>query len=571
MKKIPIASQSHAYEIARILLLLYICFLPLAYLNAQNIRNDMSKAFTLMGEKKYNEAYNVLQVYNDTQAAEYSDTCIAYYNYYKGVCLYYLKKYQEAIPCFQKGWQIMEKLNYKNCDYLEMVYGAGKCYKELKDYTKAEEYLRRTIIRGTYIEEKCAIRETTYDELADLYVKIGKPKLAGFCSIRKTQEEFMELGGGEERKLDLLFELAESYANQGNEDECIETYKGILNLIKTRKGIVNDDYLLYARHLSLKLSHVFNKPFEASEINKEIIEIGKEFNTFKEIVAYAYRDYLRYLASQGKKDSVEFILPEAEKYCANTTFIRLSDFNLYEIIGLGFWDAREKEEAVKYLEKEWKGKVANSFLALGSLGDYYRYSDPEKAISYYKKAEEQLEDGDDLAKSYIYEGLMYVYGNMGRFEKSMIYAEEADDFIRKTHDNQYYTYFISDWAAFAINAQELEKARELISKIEPYLNNLSDDSKIVIYSNCGFVYLKIGEYDKAIDIINKGIGITIRTQGDKCPILSTYYHNLGRSYMLKHDYKQALSALNKSKDLQIKLEGRVMQRTLDYIKECEGK
>lgn len=571
MKKIPIASQSHAYEIARILLLLYICFLPLVYLNAQNLRNDMSKAFTLMGEKKYSEAYNILQIYSDTQAAEYSDTCIAYYNYYKGVCLYYLKKYQEAIPCFQKGWQIMEKLNYKNCDYLEMVYGTGKCYKELKDYTKAEEYLRRTIIRGTYIEEKCAIRETTYDELADLYVKIGKPKLAGFCSIRKTQEEFMELGGGEERKLDLLFELAESYANQGNEDECIETYKGILNLIKTRKGIVNDDYLLYARHLSLKLSHVFNKPFEASEINKEIIEIGKEFNTFKEIVAYAYRDYLRYLASQGKKDSVEFILPEAEKYCANTTFIKLSDFNLYEIIGLGFWDAREKEEAVKYLEKEWKGKVANSFLALGSLGDYYRYSDPEKAISYYKKAEEQLEDGDDLAKSYIYEGLMYVYGNMGRFEKSMIYAEEADDFIRKTHDNQYYTYFISDWAVFAINALELEKARGLISKIEPYLNNLSDDSKIVIYSNCGFVYLKIGEYDKAIDIINKGIGITIRTQGDKCPILSTYYHNLGRSYMLKHDYKQALSALNKSKDLQIKLEGRVMQRTLDYIKECESK
>ena len=49
------------------------------------------------------------------------------------------------------------------------------------------------------------------------------------------------------------------------------------------------------------------------------------------------------------------------------------------------------------------------------------------------------------------------------------------------------------------------------------------------------------------------------------------YHNLGRAYMLQQDYDNALLYLNKSKDLQIKLNGKAMQRTLDYIKECESK
>jgi hypothetical protein len=41
--------------------------------------------------------------------------------------------------------------------------------------------------------------------------------------------------------------------------------------------------------------------------------------------------------------------------------------------------------------------------------------------------------------------------------------------------------------------------------------------------------------------------------------------------MLQQDYDNALLYLNKSKGLQIQLNGNAMQRTLDYIKECESK
>ena len=90
-------------------------------------------------------------------------------------------------------------------------------------------------------------------------------------------------------------------------------------------------------------------------------------------------------------------------------------------------------------------------------------------------------------------------------------------------------------------------------------------------SNMGFVYLKLVRLEEAISTIDKGVKMAINEKGEKCIELTTLYHNLGRAFMLKEDYSSALSALNKSKKLQLELEGKVMQRTADYINECESK
>jgi tetratricopeptide (TPR) repeat protein len=109
----------------------------------------------------------------------------------------------------------------------------------------------------------------------------------------------------------------------------------------------------------------------------------------------------------------------------------------------------------------------------------------------------------------------------------------------------------------------------LLDKAAPLLEGADNDVKIQALSNMGFVYLKTERLDKAIDILNNGIDLAIKLKGEKCLELATFYHNLGRAYMLKKDNERALSALNKSKSLQLELEGNVMQRTIDYIKECQ--
>ena len=569
-------SQWHTYEIAKKILLLSLFFLPLAELNAQNVRNDMSKAFTLMEEKKYSEAYNILQIYNDTQAAEYSDTCAAYYNYYKGSCLYYLKKYEEAIPVLQKGTQMMDKIHYRNCDYLEMIYGIGLCYKKLGNYNKTEEYFRRSILKGTNFNNDCAIRNKTYSEMADLYSSMGKPDLADICISRIESEMRLDNSKNLDAQLDGLWDLYNVHENLGKDDECINDLQRMRHLIEENKGKNNKDYLQYSLLLGSRLRYSCNRPQEAAVIHREMIEIGKQFETNLNEVCSAYVDYLRYLAESNNVDSIELILPSAIRYYNNTKDKRGGEENLYEIVGNGLCDAKNYEEGIKYLEKKWKGESANSIKALDYLGAYYFYiaNDTNKALNYYLNAEQQIEGGleTDLGtKILILERLVLISQRLGNMNEAVRYSTLLEPFLREQNDDDYRSNFLIDWSVECANTGNIGKADDLAGIVEDLLSNVSNTSKIRQYSQLGFVYIKTEKYNKSIDNINKGIKLAIQDKGDKCIELTTLYHNLGRAYMLKGDYSNALSALNKSKALQLELEGEVMQRTLDYINECEAK
>ena len=122
-----------------------------------------------------------------------------------------------------------------------------------------------------------------------------------------------------------------------------------------------------------------------------------------------------------------------------------------------------------------------------------------------------------------------------------------------------------------LNSGNNDQAKELAVMAEIIVSQVSNNAKIRIYSQLGFIYIKMGEFNKSIEHSNHGIGLVIKEKGEKSSELTTLYHNLGRAYMLKNDYSNALSALNKSKDLQLELNGEVMQRTADYIKECQTK
>lgn len=569
-------SQWHTYEIAKKILLLSLFFLPLAELNAQNVRNDMSKAFTLMGEKKYSEAYNILQIYNDTQAAEYSDTCAAYYNYYKGSCLYYLKKYEEAIPVLQKGIQMMDKIHYRNCDYLEMIYGIGLCYKKLGNYNKTEEYFRRSILKGTNFNNDCAIRNKTYSEMAELYSSMGKPDLADICTSRIESEMRLDNSKNLDAQLEALWDLYEAHQKMEKFGECINDLKKIRYIIEEKDGIVNKNYLQYSSLLGSYLRYKCNRPHEAAVIHKEMIEIGTQLKTYCSEVCQAYLDYLCYLSENNKVDSLEMILPYAIKYYNETEDLRDYEENLYEIVGNGLCDAQNYEEGIKYLQKKWKGENAKSIKALYYLGSYffYKQNSPEKALPYYKDAEARINEGldvNDITKITILEDLVEINERLGNRQESNRYSKIIEPLFLNLGDNHIYLRYLINWSTECAYSGNKEKCQELVSKMNTLIEKISIDDQISALSQMAFVCIKTDNIKEAVDYASKGIGLSVKEKGEECLELVNLYHNLGRALMLKGNYVEALSALNKSKDLQIKLNGEVMQRTLDYIKECEGK
>lgn len=552
-----------------------ILLLHVTIINAQDVKHIINQAQVLIDNKKYKEADKILIGINEDQVSECGDFCLMSYNYGKGFCLFFMDKYEEAIPFLQKGLKYMEKLPHEDCNYLEMMYGIGACYKKLGNYNKAEEYFRRTILKGNHFNLNCAIRSQAYGEMAELYSLMGKPEFADICASRIESEMRLDNSKNLDAQLDGLWDLYKAHENLGKSDECINDLQKMRQLIEENNGKNNKDYLQYSFLLGSHLRYTCKRPQEAAIIHKEMIEIGKQFKTSLNEVSSAYVEYLRYLSENNKVDSIEFILPYAIKYYNNTKDKRGEEENLYQIVGNGLCDAGNYEEGIKYLEKKWKGESANSIKALDYLGTFYFYraNDANKALNYYLNAEKQIEGGLKTSlgtKILILESLVLIYQRLGNTNEAVRYSTLLEPFMKEQNDDDRSSFLI-DWSVECVNNGNMEKADELADIVESLLTNLSNVSKIRQYSQLGFVYIKTEKYNKSIDNINKGIKLAIQEKGDKCIELTTLYHNLGRAYMLKGDYSNALSSLNKSKILQLELEGVVMQRTEDYIKECESK
>ena len=54
-------------------------------------------------------------------------------------------------------------------------------------------------------------------------------------------------------------------------------------------------------------------------------------------------------------------------------------------------------------------------------------------------------------------------------------------------------------------------------------------------------------------------------------LLAMIYHNLGRSEMLLNNMNSAKNALEKSKELQVKVFGKVTEKTQNYLDEVNSK
>ena len=550
--------------------------LQVTIINAQNVRQLINQAQILINDGKYEKADKILMEINEDKLSECSDSCLMSYNCCKGACLYYMDKYEEAVPFLKKVLNYIEKYPHEDCNYLEIMCKIGICYKRLEDYNKAEEFFRRTLIKGNYFNLNCDIMNHAYGEMAELYSLMGKPDFADICTSRIRSKMGFENTKDYDAQINGLWSLYKAHKNLGQNDECITDLQKIRSLIDENKGKINKDYLVYSSLLGFHLRYTCKRPQEAAIIHKEMIEIGKQFKTYLNEVSSAYVEYLRYLSENNKVDSIELILPYAIKYYNDTKDKRGEEDNLYEIVGNGLCDARNYEEGIKYLEKKWKGKSANSIKSLDYLGAYYFYrtNDANKALDYYLNAEKQIEGGLETnlgTKILILERLVLISQRLGNTDEAVRYSTLLEPFMKEQNDDDYRSSFLIDWSVECANNGNMEKAEELADIVEDLLSNLSNVSKIRQYSQLGFVYIKTEKYNKSIDNINKGIKLAIQEKGDKCIELTTLYNNLGRAYMLKGDYSNALSALNKSKILQLELEGEVMQRTADYIKECESK
>lgn len=552
-------------------LIILLFLLPSGEVFGQDIPSLVKQAYTLVDEEKYEEGLNILLKIDEQNVDAQEDSCAMMFYYEKGSCLYFLDRFEEAIPYLNKALLRMEKLPHEDCIYLELIYGIGSCYNNLKHYTEAEKYFRRVIIRGNVLGFKCAITSQTLSELTEVYNKLGYTKLAKECST-KIKSNVNDLPADSwSNRVGLLLDLANSYEEQKRFDEEIETYHKILQLIDSNIGKENEDYLTYSSILFHRLL-LINRQDEAIPVLRRMIDAGINYKKNNTWVCNAYENFLELTAQKNDVETVEKILPNAVKYIQNTKEYDWQNHNLYERIGNAFSESANHTYGAKYLEMPWNGKHPNNIRSICNLGVCYYKTNPQKSLQYYKKAESLINDStNSLTRKILYYDIYSLYSQMQKYEDAVRYAELSAPYIKEIDGIDTYAKHLTMWALDCSKINHSSEAQSLFAKAKELFPTLSDKSKVTYYSQFGFYLIKTNASFKAIEILKNGIKLCVETLGENYALLTTMYHNLGRAYMLQQDLANALLYLNKSKDLQVQLNGYAMQRTLDYIKECESK
>ena len=188
-------------------------------------------------------------------------------------------------------------------------------------------------------------------------------------------------------------------------------------------------------------------------------------------------------------------------------------------LGAVYLDLAKKNEALRCLAAALTARTGlygeNSFQAAETLDNIGRvhsfYGEFKKALDCYAKALKIFERSADAVK---YAACLVNIGNVdffkGNYETALGYYEKAESVLA--------------CRGASSDADSDSKA--------PLAARISNDM--------GVVYLKLGRFDRALELIGRGLEIRSRRFGPEHPAAASSYNNLGNLYLDMEDFEKAL-------------------------------
>lgn len=546
-------------------------------ITAQNLNTQMESASSYIAKNKTTKALSILD--NIEEQCISSDDVIKQKFYYcKGVALFQAKEFIKAIPYLNNSLQFIEtKQKEDDCQYLKTLYSVANCYKNIGEYEKAESCYRKAIIANDILPNNCDVISQVYLEIIELYKLMNNPTLADYCVKQFEKYKLNNRLQGKDSNWseivdNLYLELPDiKQLREHDKSRIIRVFTSILETINSNIGRYNDDYIQSCRLFAVYMLICKDTNY-ALELNKELISIGKKLSTHKPEIAEAYYDYLDLMSRLNEVKIVKNIIPEAIDYNNATLKSQehsLLEMSIYEIVGVGFYEDGNLDVGVEYLEYEWDRSHHLSIKSLSALAEYYYEINPQKSLEFFRKAEDLLSSPkiNDETKFYIYSSIMKLYSHFGNYSEAIVYGKKAGQYAQ---DIDILTVHLSQCAHIYGRLNDVDNMERLFSFIDSvYYNKLSTERKFQYLSAKGYTYTSCKKYDLAIKALTQSIEIAPTEKKETILYLETVFHNLGRAYMLQSNYEKALYWLYKSRDLQKSNHGTVLEKTKNYIKECE--
>ncbi|MCK5176302.1 MAG: tetratricopeptide repeat protein, partial [Candidatus Aenigmarchaeota archaeon] len=215
-----------------------------------------------------------------------------------------------------------------------------------------------------------------------------------------------------------------------------------------------------------------------------------------------------------------------------------------------FWEDLEKHlEGVKQSEERYK-QIEQETVS-EKLKALFNQIDKARAEFDYTKVDQLLDEFEEQNKDLINDLAKTFFLRADNFELQLKY-NEAEKYYKKA-------LALDDQNPIYLNAYGLllHKLGQYDKAIEYYNNSLKISFKIFeedylgvaqIYNNLGGAYKSKGEYDKAIEYLEKAVKILEEDHPD----VAVSYNNLGEVYRLKGEYDKAIEYLEKALKISLK-------------------
>ncbi len=295
---------------------------------------------------------------------------------------------------------------------------------------------------------------------------------------------------------------------------------------------------------------------ETNELDEAIDFVNKAISIYLEIqdingLANAYNSIGRIYFNLGENQKSIYNYNQSLNYwnqLNDKEGIAIQNVN----IGNVYWKLGDYEQAIKFLQEalkyfeglNHKNGIATSLNSLGACYDHFTTDNQSEenikklktALSYYEKAlkvKEELSDSIEISNSYL---------NIANVKSSLI-------------DEHYIIAFGQDWRDSIIKLYTSDSILDIYKEpLQMYLKSLYIKDKLgdfyglaKIKNNLGKLYLKAGEFLKALDYFNQSIAFSLKINDIYTHALSL--REIANIYFMQKQYNKALTYFHKSLDI----------------------
>lgn len=521
-----------------------------------------------MGIKLYNEI-------TEADLEQLPDSVLFDYHYLGGYINSEIPDHNKAIAHLLDAKRLCDtSLGTHSGVYMEIMRGLGDEYIELGQYEEALAIYQEGIIKSMYI------REAVSHDFGNLIMGVQDcyELLGWFNEIPNHLSDAWYFWDKDGTPLVTytyfpLWQLEQFYKRYGMYENALSISRKIEAFI-TSKGGENHPELAEALYMKGNILVEMNRHDDGIKAFQEAIEIlSANGSDNSELFGLVAGNLFMALISSEKFEESDNVLNRIKNYSIsnNTPTYKNALFSAANRVA----DMRNYAKSLTY----------NSNLLNSNITDEERdiIENQKKTILYNQEVVESLpvleiafeslnsgqddwfETGHKLSNAY------YLVKNHEKNRSVLTEMYQAID-LNKSIGTDYYLWVLNNLYGLSLDTEEFQAALGFATEKWEYLSRLSDVPVIYRYNALNdLVVAKMRSNTlDGIDSDLEKIEKFYRMQyGEMSNEYAIYLHNRGRAYQLQNKFDEAKETLLRSITLQNKLEGKPLERTVNYYMEVE--